>query len=366
MGLGMRIDDGSLSADGNNFTAVRLLLASSVIYTHCYFMAYGIEGADDLSGFLGAPISAYAVDGFFVLSGFLVYPSLLRLGSALKFAAARFVRLWPGLALCVFLTVLAGAFITSAPVVSYLGGDTAKFVASNLTFSVATYRLTGVTCGGEPCVINGSLWTLPWEVRCYAVLAVLGALGLARPTIMKWLVLPATLIGVLVWDVPVVQEVARGIAGDGAVFLINVFDRLWAAFALGVAAYIYRDRIFLSWWVLAGIFVLTLLAHRVGVGLHMRAILIGYAVLCGGFLTARRGAISASWPDYSYGMYIYGYPVMVAIYALWPAKSHLLLTVVTMAATLPLAALSWHLVERPALDAYRRRRRARVLAPQQT
>ncbi|CAN7273290.1 acyltransferase [Phenylobacterium sp. LjRoot164] len=362
----MRISDERLDADANNFTAVRLLLASSVIYTHCYFMTTGVRNADDLSGFLGAPISAYAVDGFFFLSGFLVYPSLLRLSSSVRFLTARFVRLWPGLALCVLLTVLAGGFFTTAAPGAYLGGETSKFVLTNLTFTVASYRLTGVECGGEPCVINGSLWTLPWEVRCYAVLAILGALGLAKPTIMKRLVLPLSLVGVLVWDVPQVQELARSLVGDGAVYLIETFDRLWAAFALGIAAYLFRERIPLSWTWLGVLFVLTLAAHAVGLGLHMRALLIGYAVLCWGLLSAQRSVFSAKWPDYSYGMYIYGYPVMVLIYAFWPTSSHLALTLVTMAATVPLAALSWHLVERPALDAYRRRRRAGRLAAQQT
>ncbi|WP_312162797.1 acyltransferase [Phenylobacterium sp.] len=355
-----------MNADANNFIAVRLLLATSVIYTHCYFMSHGVRGVDDLSGFLGATISTYAVDGFFFLSGFLVYPSLLRLGSAVRFATARFVRLWPGLALCILLTVLAGGFFTTAPAGAYLGGDTARFILTNLTFTAASYQLTGVDCGGETCVLNGSLWTLPWEVRCYAVLAILGALGLARPAIMKWLVLPLSLVGVLVWDVPVVQETARGLVGDGAVYLIGTFDRLWAAFALGVAAYLYHDRIPLSWWGLGALFVLNLAVDRLGLGLHMRQILIGYAVLCCGFLTAQRRVVSAGWPDYSYGMYIYGYPVMVALYAVWPTRSHLLLTLVTMAATVPLAALSWHMVERPALDAHRRHRRARALTPQQT
>lgn len=362
----MRISDRHLNADANNFIAVRLLLATSVIYTHCYFMSHGVRGVDDLSGFLGAPISNYAVDGFFILSGFLVYPSLLRLGSAARFLTARFVRLWPGLALCVLLTVLAGGFLTSAPASAYLGGDTARFILTNLTFTVASFRLTGLECGGETCVVNGSLWTLPWEVRCYAVLAILGALGLARPAIMKGLVLPLSLVGVLVWDIPVVQEVARGLVGDGGVYLLGMFDRLWAAFALGVAAYLYHDRIPLSWWGLAAIFLLTLVANQLGFGLHVRQIFIGYAVLCCGFLTAQRRVVSAAWPDYSYGMYIYGYPVMIALYAVWPTRSHLLLTLVTMAATVPLAALSWHLVERPALDAHRRHRRTRALAAQQT
>ncbi len=138
----MRISDRHLNADANNFIAVRLLLATSVIYTHCYFMSHDVRGADDLSGLLGAPISTYAVDGFFFLSGFLVYPSLLRLGSAVRFLTARFVRLWPGLALCVMLTVLVGGFFTSAPIGGDLGCDTANFVLPNLTLACASYRLT--------------------------------------------------------------------------------------------------------------------------------------------------------------------------------------------------------------------------------
>lgn len=362
----MRITDERLDADANNFTAVRLLLATSVIYTHCFFMTSGVRNADDLSRFLGAPISAYAVDGFFFLSGFLVYPSLLRLRSSVRFLTARFVRLWPGLALCVMLTVLAGAFFTTAAPGAYLGGDTARFILTNLSFTVASYQVTGVECGGEACVLNGSLWTLPWEVRCYLVLAILGALGLAKPVIMKRLILPLSLVGVLVWDVPQVQEVARGLVGDGAVYLISTFDRLWAAFAMGIGAYLFRHRIPLSWWGLGALFLINLAAQAVGLGLHMRSVLIGYAVLCWGLLTAERKVFAAKWPDYSYGMYIYGYPVMVLIYAFWPTSSHLALTLVTMAATVPLAALSWHLVERTSLDAYRRHRRASRLAPQQT
>ena len=74
------------------------------------------------------------------------------------------------------------------------------------------------------------------------------------------------------------------------------------------------------------------LTQVLGVGLHMRALLIGYAVLCLGLLTAQRRVFSAKWPDYSYGMYIYGYPIMVLIYAFWPTSSHMALTAVTMAA----------------------------------
>jgi peptidoglycan/LPS O-acetylase OafA/YrhL len=359
----MIIQDEQLNARGNNFTLVRLILASSVIYTHCYGLVFGAEGQDDLSFILGAPISALAVDGFFFLSGFLVYPSLLRLGSARGFLMARFTRLWPGLALCILLTVLGGLAVTSAPGLSYFGEDTARFIGGNLTFLFGAYSLTGVNCDGGPCNINGSLWTLPWEVRCYLLLAVLGLTGLARPQIMKWVILPATLVGALVWDIDAVQDLAVALLGEGKVYLIGVFDRLWPLFALGIAAFLFRDRLRLSWWVLGALFLLNIAAHRVGVGLHVRALFVGYAVLCMGLLTARKGAISGAWPDYSYGMYIYAFPVMVMISALWGTSSHVALALANFVMTLPLAALSWHVVEKPALDAYRSRRHARAITP---
>ena len=287
----------------NNFTLVRFVLASSVIYTHSYWLIRGVEGEDDLSSILGAPISAYAVDGFFFLSGFLVYPSLLRFGKISTFLIARLARFWPALALSVGLTVLGGLFITSAETAEYFTGETLRFILFNLSLMTPAYYLTGVDCGGGPCNMNGSLWTLPWEARCYLVLALLGALGLAKPRLMTMFILPATLLGVLVWDIPAVQATVTLLVGKGPVYFIDMFDRLWALFALGVAAYIFRERIKLSWAILLGLFLLNLGAHYFGVGLHVRAVFIGYAVLCFGFLTAKTRAISATWPDYSYGMY---------------------------------------------------------------
>ena len=347
----------------NNFTIVRFVLASSVIYTHCFWLIRGVEGRDDLSPILGAPVSAYAVDGFFFLSGFLVYPSLLRLGKVSTFALARLARLWPALAMSVSLTVIGGLFVTTASPAHYFSGETLRFLGGNLSLAFASYSLTGVNCGAELCNLNGSLWTLPWEARCYILLALLGALGLSSPRFMVRLVLPLTLAGALIWDIPQVRELARSLVGDGIVYNIDYIDRLWVLFALGIAAYIFRERIRLSWLVLALLFLINVAAHKLGFGLHVRALFIGYAVLCFGFLTAKRGALSGTWPDYSYGMYIYAFPVMLVVNALAEPESYLLLALLNLIATLPVAALSWHWLEKPALDAFRRSRSKVVPSP---
>ena len=347
----------------NNFTIVRFVLASSVIYTHSFWLLSGVEGRDDLSPLLGAPVSVYAVDGFFFLSGFLVYPSLLRLGKVSTFALARLARLWPALAMSVSLTVIGGLFVTTASPVQYFSGETLRFIGGNLSLLFAAYNLTGVECGGELCILNGSLWTLPWEARCYFLLAILGAIGLSSPNFMKRVILPLTLAGALVWDIPQVRELGGSLAGEGMVYNIDLLDRLWFLFALGIAAFVFRERIRLSWLALAVLFLVNVAAHKFGFGLHVRALFIGYAVLCFGFLTAQRRALSGTWPDYSYGMYIYAFPVMLLVNAWTQPQSHFTLALLNLLATLPIAALSWHWLEKPALDAFRRSRSRVVPSP---
>jgi peptidoglycan/LPS O-acetylase OafA/YrhL len=298
----MMLGDGALDAKRNDFTLVRFVLASSVIYTHSFWLVRGTSGTDDLSAILGAPVSVYAVDGFFFLSGLLVYPSLLRIGNVGQFILARIARLWPALAVSVLASVLGGLFLTSAAPSDYFGGDTADFIFANLSLMGAAYNLTGVQCGAAPCVINGSLWTLHWEARFYLGLAFLCAVGFSRPQAFTRFFLPGALALALLWDVPTVREAARDLAGVGIVYQIDMLDRLGFAFLLGVAAHIYRDRIKLSWMILALLFAANILAHWLGQGVHVRAVFMGYAILCFGILFARHGAVSANMPDYSYGI----------------------------------------------------------------
>jgi peptidoglycan/LPS O-acetylase OafA/YrhL len=171
------------------------------------------------------------------------------------------------------------------------------------------------------------------------------------------LILPAILVAALLIDLAPAKEAIGSIFGKGLLYQLVMLDRLGFAFMLGAAAYIFRDRIRLSWIALAILFACNLAAHYFGVGLHIRALFIGYAVLCFGVLTAKRGAISGTWPDYSYGMYIYAFPLMMLLYAVFPVRSHFTLALLNLFTTLPVAALSWHLLEKPALDAFRRRRK---------
>lgn len=361
----MIITDDRLRATANNLTLVRLVLASAVIWTHSYWRVIGMTDRDELSPWLGTTLSAYAVDGFFFLSGFLVYRSLLMRGSVADFVLARLARLWPGLAAAVGLLVVGGYFLTGLSIGNYLKYDTVYFLIKNLSLLTVHYRLTGIFCGSEACPINVSLWTIPWEVRCYALLAILALAGFASPRWMKRLILPFTAAAAFGLHLPGVESLVETVGSKGILYNVQMIDRLWTMFALGIAAYLWRDHLRLSWVTLLLLGVLNLAAQHWQIHIHIQSLFVGYSVLCCGFLSARSSAISGSWPDYSYGMYIYAFPVMMLLASAMTFSHHGWLALANAVATLPLAALSWHLVERPVLDRVRGRNRPQAPVTEQ-
>lgn len=345
------ITDAQLRPANNDLTLVRLLLASLVIYSHAFYAVSGSDW-DDLAWLLGAPISNYAVDGFFTLSGFLVYRSIVNNGSIRFFILSRLARLWPGLIAMLVVVVLAGAAVSSLPLGAYLAGrETLKFLGLNATLLYSSFTLSGVQCGAQPCNVNGSLWTLPWEAHCYTILAVLALIGLSAPRRMTRIILPATLVFAIGWDV-IAPALDHGSVPQGLVYLLTRLDRLWVGFALGIACYLYRHRIRLSWAICLALLLGNVAVQRFvpEAGLHARQLFTAYFVLCLGFRGLGRGSISSHWPDYSYGMYIYAFPVMMALQQGLRFASPYPLALANFLCTVPLAALSWHLVEKPVLD----------------
>jgi peptidoglycan/LPS O-acetylase OafA/YrhL len=327
----------------NNFNLARLILASSVILSHTYEATVGKTEADFFSPYLGEKISYFAVDGFFFLSGFLVYASLIRRQSAVAFFTARLARIWPGLLSSIVLVVLIGSLFTTVPLHDYLQGETKSFILKNGLFLGGSYSLTGVDCEGAPCNINGSLWTIPWEIRCYALLTLIFLLGLSKKEWMSRVIFPATIAFVLAW-----HWQPFGISEQsGLGYNFARIDRLWTVFALGIAAYIYKDKIRLSWSVLLALLGLTVLQNQLHIHAHMESLFAGYLVLCLGFLTVKGKAFSAGWHDYSYGMYIYAFPVMTLLQQAFHFTNPWALAAANFFCTLPVAALSWHCVEKP-------------------
>lgn len=328
-----------MSARSNNFDALRLLGALLVLFSHQFALSGRHEPrlvGDHSFGNLGVLI-------FFAVSGHLVTVSWMRDPHLGRFLLRRALRLLPGLMVAMWVC---------APVLAWLRPD---------TFSWLGYLLHPWSSQRDPwfagqpqTLLNGSLWTIPVEIKCYLILCLA---GLAARGHLDKLVAAASVV-LLGWYLAVLGGQAgferANVAGHlsfvpyfGAFFLLGAALALWSPLrrhALWIAA--------------AGVAALAVGQYTMALAL----IVVPLVVTIG----------AASWPllreagrfgDLSYGIYVYAWPVQqLGVYALGKDRPYPLLLAVSAVGAIVLAWLSWHLVERRALS-FKPRRTTAAAAP---
>lgn len=328
----IRDTDSGRTSRQNNFDFLRIVAAFLVLVSH----QYALNKLPEPSIFRMS-LGTFAVLIFFSVSGFLVSQSWRQDSSALRFAAKRFLRIWPGLAM----VTLVAAFVLG-PVVSSL--DTRAYYAHpelpdflrNLKVVTIRYVLPGVFEENVyPRAVNGSLWTIPLEVRCYIALLLIGLVGLMKK---PWVVAAGTvLFGAYYFAVvrdPLNYQYHFGLYFFAGVCL-DLFRRFWedkAVYLLAVAGAI------------------SLACHLLDADRVALLFLIPVAAVVIGTRSFPVVNRAGRFGDLSYGIYIYAFPVQQTV--LWavgktlPFAAGLALSAVVTALC---AFLSWHLVEYPAL-----------------
>ena len=169
---------------GNNFNLLRILAAIGVLISHAYPISLGPDAAEPLSAQLGGiTLGTVSVMIFFSISGFFITRSFAARASLARFLQARCLRLFPALIVVSAVTVLvAGFWLTTAPQTVFWAA-VPEYVLRNITLFSLNYDLPGVFAANlYGPAINGSLWTLSYEVLCYLGVVVAGLAGLlARP-----------------------------------------------------------------------------------------------------------------------------------------------------------------------------------------
>jgi peptidoglycan/LPS O-acetylase OafA/YrhL len=198
--------------------------------------------------------------------------------------------------------------------------------------------------------VNGSLWTLPHEMRCYLVIGLLAVVarrwGGRRTVLAAWLVVGA--LAIAYWK----REGPTGfVFGDyvGAQLVMFLFVFLSGAV---VGLWAHRIRLFgalplvaLGIGLAAGRTSPFLAEHVSGASLAL--ILPPIAAALAPLGRVLRGN------DVSYGLYLYAWPVQQLIAMYWAPGHALTFVVASTICALPLAAASWFLVERPAMRRWR-------------
>ena len=321
------------SSGRNHFNLIRLVAAWMVIYGHSWAIT-GTKGGDVFTWLTKFKFGgAIAVDMFFVISGFLIAASLQR-NDVRGFLASRALRIYPALIVCIALTVFVmGPLLTTSPDY-WRSSMTWEYLWHNATLHRAEFWLPGVFDDLPRTGVNGSLWTLPIEGQLYVLLAIAGVLGFIHPRryLLPWLfiVLVSARAAWRGWQIPI----------------ISVEER-WCVlfFITGTALWLYRDRVRLSWMAIVALLALAWATRGTPWFGGVYFVLIAYGTLWLAFV--RRGP-PATHHDLSYGLYLYGWPAAQLV-QIWSPGSPWHNTVWASVLGLTLAALSWVLVERPAL-----------------
>ena len=335
----IRLGDHTAGRD-NNTQLLRLLAATGVIEFHSRALTnhwnddplFRLTG-DTNTGSLG-------VNCFFVLSGFLVTQSWLRRPHLPAFLAARALRIYPALFAAVALSILLAGLSSAVPWNRFLTDPmTLDYARHNAFGWRVAYLLPGAfKTNPYPDAINGSLWTLPVELRLYVGVAILGVGGvLAGRTV--YAVVLALLIALFMAK-PAWLPLPTG---DKLVFELALL------FALGSLAYVWRERIALSLVAVAASVALYLWNPGAMVRGTWLAPVIVYAVLVLAYHPWLRARRLNRGGDYSYGLYVYAFPIQQTLMFHAPGLAPSELLVQSFIATLLLAAVSWHFLEQPIL-----------------
>jgi peptidoglycan/LPS O-acetylase OafA/YrhL len=335
----------------NNFDALRFGLASAVIWSHCYALAgRPMDPVFWLTGQIDA--GSLAVEGFFVLSGFLITQSWEGDPDPRAFAVKRALRLVPALlAALVFGALVVGPMTTATPLAQYLASLStwAHFGSVALHRYLASPLLFGDN--PVPHQLNASLWSLRYEMLCYAAVAFLGVLR-ARWSIASALLLAAGLAG----------HAVASWTGAGA-GVPATLARLTACFFAGSLLYAVRHRVPFR----------PLVAGAAAAALAVGALLGGFRFvfpIAGSYLLLYVACLPTlplqrfgRFGDFSYGLYVFAYPIQQAIVQ-WagPAIPVSAFFGLAFVPTLTLAVLSWRLIEAPSLARKPRRKAAGAAA----
>jgi peptidoglycan/LPS O-acetylase OafA/YrhL len=324
----------------NNFQLIRLLSAAAVVLFHSYSLTnhWGDEPLWNRVPELNFGIVGVAC--FFVISGFLVTQSWRARANIAHFVAARALRIYPALAAAVVLTVVLAGLSSVLDWRTFLGHPrTIDYVLHVTTGWEMRHQLPGAfPMNPAPEDVNGSLWTLPIELRLYVAVLIAGVVGLlARPIIFAGVL--ALALALVTWT-----------PGGFALLQFNPMTQgMMLLFGLGSLACVARDVVPVS-LVLAGIAIAVVLADPAGFGRGMLLLpLLAYVTLVAAYHPR------LAWPafnrvgDYSYGVYVYSYPIQQTLVERIPGVEPMPLFALALALTLAVAALSWHCLEAPAL-----------------
>lgn len=329
----------------NNYDLIRLIAASLVIYSHSYPLTGNnpLEPLGKLTGDLS--FGGLAVAIFFVISGFLVTKSYLKNDDLLFFLKSRMLRIFPGLSVSMlFCGFFIGTLVTTLPLHEYfLNREVYSFIYHNITLHNLHWDLPGVFATNiYKNGVNGSIWTLPIEFCLYLIIAALGVLSLLKkPLICSTVIVLSVVLMFICFFF--FNSTFESIISDG--WLMNA-----TCFAVGSLCFLLKRYCFINQVILIGLIAVSIMALHTKFFLMICCPTICYAVFYFSYHPFFNCKFLTRHGDFSYGLYIYGFPIQQVVSHYLHFSNPLLLFFVAYPLALIIAILSWKFIEKPALS----------------
>lgn len=313
----------------------------------------------------------FAVNCFFIVSGYLISASFLNSSSVTSYLTKRIARIYPA-----FIAV----FIISAFIVAPLSGADIPSNVSALgrllhdCLLLQKPTVEGVFSGQPYPTLNGSLWTISYEFRCYLLVIALGLLGVLQRR--SWL-MGATLLclaGTLIFPIPTVEggwsptdvlppaDMSGYSLHDLRVALIGNNRqnlRLVSMFLAGACFYAYQDKIEFSKALIGASTLGLILSLFHPISAHIGMMLFGSYLIFAIAQIGGRGILSRinNENDVSYGVYLYAWPVAKLLNWWFPTAPLAAVIVATFVISWACGWASWLLIEKPVMEVIRGRKK---------
>jgi peptidoglycan/LPS O-acetylase OafA/YrhL len=328
----------------NNTKILRLVGAIFVILFHSFALTGNLVSEPLYKLLPSTNFGLLGVQIFFVLSGFLVTQSWVRKPVVRRFVAARLLRIYPALVMATIFSVFVASIASSLPLHEFLfHQDTLHYLwKTSLGYDVTGTLPQAFQKNVFPNAVNGSLWTLPWELKLYGFIAIGGALGGLRKG-WVWL----GLVAFMATAISLVLGPAAAISAQ-----ITVVRNLLLLFGIGSAAFVLRQRIQLSVLCTVALVVAYVIFPEADYKNTLFLPAFAYGVLVLAYHPALLFFPSAvsRMGDYSYGLYVYSFPIQQLIAYNAPGTSTFAMFAESVVIATVVSAFSWHLVERPILN----------------
>lgn len=233
------------------------------------------------------------------------------------------------------------------------------YLTNNWSTNVQQPLIGDTLSGAHVADINGSLWTLKYELACYILISLLAVFGVLRR--LRFVVPALALAGlaVIAYDfahdpvhtgplVPHQQSVIVPFAGEYFTMYLVIFT---TAFLLGATAEMFKEYVPIN-GILATISLIVVVAAMVAQLPILGPALVAYVylLLWAGIRLPSRLRRVGRRNDYSYGVYIYAFVVQQVLAFAGVTKLGLPVYLgLSLLVTFAAAILSWHLVEKQAL-----------------